>query len=101
MKSAAIPQSTVKDLPLPNAVSQKDEKSKPPIADLDDIAIPHIKTKNYCSILQYRRLPCPSLKIKHSFFLSFFMLKKVLAFCHNGDDYNYVYDDDVDNGVYI
>ena len=30
------------------------------------------------------------------------MLKKVLAFCHNGDDYNYVYDDDDDdNGVYI
>ena len=29
------------------------------------------------------------------------MLKKVLAFCHNGDGYNYVYDDDDDNGVYI
>ena len=29
------------------------------------------------------------------------MLKKVLAFCHNGDDYYYVYDDDDDNGVYI
>ena len=29
------------------------------------------------------------------------MLKKVLGFCHNGDDYNYVYDDDDDNGVYI
>ena len=29
------------------------------------------------------------------------MLKKVLAFCHNGDDYNYVYDDDDDNSVYI
>ena len=52
-------------------------------------------------MLQYRRLPCPPLKIEHSLFLSCFMLKKVLAFCHNGDDYNYVYDDDDDNGVYI
>ena len=55
---------TVKDLLLPNTVSQKDKK--PHTARLDDTAIPHIKikiTEKYrlkeSSIPQYRKPPCP------------------------------------------
>ena len=45
---------TVKDLLLPNTVSQKDEK--PHTARLNDTAIPHIKSK----LLKYpRKPPCP------------------------------------------
>ena len=53
---------TVKDLLLPNTVSQKD--GKPHIAELDDTAIPHIKIQiteiplKKSSIPQYRKLPC-------------------------------------------
>ena len=55
---------TVKDLLLPNTVSQKDKK--PHTAELDDTVIPHIKikiTEKYrlkeSSIPQYRKPPCP------------------------------------------
>ena len=57
---------TVKDLLLPNTVSQKCKK--PHTAGLDDTAIPHIKIKIFeipfekSSIPQYRKPPCPPLK---------------------------------------
>ena len=56
---------TVKDLLLPNTVSQKDEK--PHTAGLDDTAIPHIKIKiteiplEKSSIPEYGKPPCPPL----------------------------------------
>ena len=56
---------TVKDLLLPNTVSQKDEK--PHTAGLDDTAIPHIKIKiteiplEKSSIRHYRKPLCPPL----------------------------------------
>ena len=62
---------TVKDLLLPNTVSQKDEK--PHTAGLDDTAIPHIKIKiteiyrlKESSIPQYRKLTpmSPSVREK-------------------------------------